>query len=42
MICAYDECTESALTKVMCALGAGLGAGAYLKDDIFFEKLHRS
>ena len=42
VICAYDECTESALTKVMCALGAGLGAGAYLKDDIFFEKLHRS
>lgn len=41
VICAFDECTESALTKVMCALGAGLGAGAYLNDDIFFEKLHR-
>ena len=41
VICAYDECTESALTKVMCALGAGLSAGAYLSDDIFFEKLHR-
>ena len=41
VICAYDECTESALTKVMCALGAGLSAGAYLKDNIFFEKLRR-
>lgn len=41
VICAYDECTESALTKVMCALGAGLGAGAYLSRNIFFEKLHR-
>ena len=39
VICAFDECTESALTKVMCALGANLSAGAYLKDDIFFEKL---
>ena len=41
VICAFDECTESALTKVMCALGAGLSASAYLKDNIFFEKLHR-
>lgn len=41
VICAFDECTESALTKVMCALGAGLSAGAYLNDDIFFEKLRR-
>lgn len=39
VICAFDECTESALTKVMCALGAGLEADAYLNDDIFFEKL---
>ena len=41
VICAFDECTESALTKVMCALGAGLPADAYLKDNIFFEKLRR-
>ncbi len=41
VICAYDECTESALTKVMCALGANLSAGAYLKDNIFFEKIRR-
>ena len=41
VICAFDECTESALTKVMCALGAGLSADAYLKDNIFFEKLRR-
>ncbi len=42
VICAFDECTESALTKVMCALGAGLGAGAYLTRDIFYEKLCRA
>lgn len=41
VICAFDECTESALTKVMCALGANLPADAYLKDNIFFEKLRR-
>ena len=41
VICAFDECTESALTKVMCALGSGLGAAAYLDRNIFFEKLHR-
>lgn len=41
VICAFDECTESALTKVMCALGAGLSAGAYLNKDYFFEKLRR-
>ena len=42
VISAHDECMENALTKVMCALGAGMGAGAYLDRNIFFEKLYTS
>lgn len=41
VIAAKDECLESATAKVMCALGDGLGADAYLTRDIAFEKLRR-
>lgn len=36
---AYDMTVEMALVKVMAALGAGKAADAYLKTNLFFEKI---
>ncbi len=36
---AYDMTIEMTIVKVMCALGAGLPADAYLDTNLFFEKL---
>lgn len=41
VILAKDECLESAIAKVMCALGAGLKADAYLDRAVAFEKLRK-
>lgn len=40
VITATDECLESAIAKVMCALGARLSPDAYFKKNIAFEKLN--